>query len=73
MQAAASSIEVLSFSGCPYHEPSVELAREVVRDVALESAEESAEEATESAARHGFLGLPSLRVKGEIPRRSGMG
>lgn len=69
MQAAASSIEVLSFSGCPNHEPTVEVAREVVRDVALESAEE----ATEGAARHGFLGSPSLRVKGEIPRRSGMG
>lgn len=69
MQAAASSIEVLSCSGYPNHEPTVELACKVVRDVALESAEEAAE----GAARHGFLGSPSLRVKGGIPRRSGMG
>lgn len=59
------TVEVLFFSGCPNHEPTVQLAREVVTSVGLpaqilEVEVESAEQAEELR----FLGSPSVRING---------
>jgi len=58
-------IEVLYFSGCPNHEPTVALAREVVRELGLEAElREIPVETAEDAELLRFVGSPSIRVNG---------
>jgi len=58
-------IEVLYFSGCPNHEPTVDLAREVIGELGLEAAiREVPVETAEAAEKHRFVGSPSVRVNG---------
>jgi hypothetical protein len=55
-------IEVLHFSGCPNHEPTVELVREVSRELGLD--EDIREVVVETAEAHRLVGSPSVRVDG---------
>lgn len=58
-------IEVLYFSGCPNHEPTVALAREVVRELGLEAElREVPVETAEEAEALRFVGSPTVRVNG---------
>ena len=54
-------IEVLSFTGCPNHEPTLALVREVGLDVEIREVEIHDQE---DALRRQFLGSPSVRVDG---------
>lgn len=58
-------IEVLYFSGCPNHEPTVELAREVLGNLGMTAEiREVPVETAEAAETLRFLGSPSVRVNG---------
>lgn len=58
-------IEVLYFSGCPNHEPTVDLAREVTRELGLDAEiREVTVETAEAAEALRFVGSPSVRVNG---------
>ena len=68
-------IDILYFDGCPHHGPTVALVREVVRDLGIQSAVNEIEVSSDDAARHQFLGSPTVRVDGrdietgEVKRR----
>ena len=65
MAQNASRIEVLFFTGCPNHEPTLALAREVVSELGLDVKIHEIEICDEADARRlGFLGSPSVRVDG---------
>ncbi len=58
-------IEVLSFKGCPSHEPALALVREVVSELGLDMEVREVEiHDEEDALRRQFLGSPSVRVDG---------
>jgi len=58
-------IEVLSFKGCPNHEPTLALAREVLSEFGLEVEIREVEiRDEEDALRSQFFGSPSVRVDG---------
>ena len=58
-------VEVLTFDGCPYGEPALELARTTVAELAVEAEirRVSIDESETEQSR--FLGSPSLRVDGQ--------
>ena len=59
-------IEILYFSGCPNHEPTVSLAREVLSELGLDAEiREVSVETAEEAETHRFVGSPSVRVNGK--------
>lgn len=60
-----TTVEILSFAGCPNHAPTADLVREVVHDVAPQVEVREVEIADdEQAQRLHFLGSPSVRVNG---------
>lgn len=66
MPGAEPLIEILYFSGCPHHEPTVNLAREVIDDLGLEiEIREVSVETLEEAEAQRFVGSPSVRVNGK--------
>src|SRR5260370_4083818 len=58
-------IEVLSFDGCPNHNPAVERVQQLLREegVSAEVLEVNVSDAS-IAQRVGFLGSPSVRING---------
>ena len=58
-------VEILYFEGCPNHEPALALVERVAAALGVEPEIELVEVPdAESAARHRFLGSPSVRVDG---------
>lgn len=58
-------VEILYFEGCPNHEPALALVERVAAALGVEPEIELVEVPdTESAARHRFLGSPTVRVNG---------
>lgn len=65
MHRGRLTIEVLYFSGCPNHAPTVALAREAIRELGLEAElREVPVETLEEAEALRFVGSPSVRVNG---------
>ena len=59
-------VEILYFSGCPNHVPSVERVREVLRqEGALADMIEVEVKDLATAEKIGFLGSPSIRIDGQ--------
>ena len=58
-------VQVLSFEGCPNHEPAVALARQVIADLGADASVEAVEvQGVDDAERMRFLGSPTLVVDG---------
>ena len=59
-------IEILYFSGCPYHVPAVDCVREVLRQEGTPADMVEVEVKDAAAAQQvGFLGSPTIRVDGQ--------
>jgi hypothetical protein len=61
--AAAVTLEVLYFDGCPSHEPLLAVLRELAAERGLEVTQRRIENAAQ-AEQERFLGSPSVRVDG---------
>lgn len=58
-------IEFLYFDGCPHHEKAFDQLQEVLRDSSIDASIERIEiKDDEGAARHKFVGSPTIRVDG---------
>ena len=59
-------IEILFFSGCPHHEPTLNLTNEVLGELGLDvEIRVIPVESADEAVRHRFVGSPSVRVDGK--------
>lgn len=58
-------VQVLYFTGCPNHMPTIDLARQVIAEIALDAEIEEVEVASgDDAAQLRFLGSPTVLVNG---------
>jgi glutaredoxin len=64
-RGAKTSVEILSFVGCPHREPAIELVEQVARELQLEPDVRVVDvEDHHIAERLQFLGSPTIRVQG---------
>ena len=59
------TIDILYFTGCPNHSPTLELVRDVLRELHVDAAVREIEvQGAEDAPRLRFFGSPTVQVEG---------